>query len=75
MTSITTTCRDISELLPAAQTACRLGSKSVLKQVLRTSLLLKHIARRNDRSTFMHKAEQDQGRLSLGHWIVTISHD
>ncbi|WP_230593799.1 hypothetical protein [Lysinibacillus sphaericus] len=24
MTSITTTCREISELLPAAQTACRL---------------------------------------------------
>nr|WP_230584389.1 hypothetical protein [Lysinibacillus sphaericus] len=24
MTNITTTCRDISELLPAAQTACRL---------------------------------------------------
>nr|WP_281486514.1 hypothetical protein [Lysinibacillus sphaericus] len=24
MTSITTTCRDISELLPVAQTACRL---------------------------------------------------
>lgn len=67
MTSITTTCRDISELLPVAQTACRLLFQECFKAGIKNIFITEHIAHRNDRSTFMHREELDQGRLLLGH--------
>ncbi|WP_185903602.1 hypothetical protein [Lysinibacillus sphaericus] len=65
-TSVTTTCRNLAELLPAAQKAWDYYSKHVIKLVLRTSALLKHSAHKNPKTTYMHKDEHDQGKLLHG---------
>ncbi|MGN4124409.1 hypothetical protein ACMGD3_05225 [Lysinibacillus sphaericus] len=62
MTSVATTCRDLTELLPAAQLACRLLFQECYKQVLRTSSLLKHTVAKQGKITFMHRGALDQGK-------------
>ncbi|WP_369593637.1 hypothetical protein [Lysinibacillus pakistanensis] len=55
--SVTTTCRDLVELLPASQTACRICySGSVTRQALKISLSLKHIAHKDEKIYIYYSA-------------------
>jgi len=62
MTSVTTTCRDLAELISAAQTACRLLFQECFKSGIK-NILRRPIAAKNARIIYMLKDVHDQGRL------------
>ncbi|WP_421927626.1 M15 family metallopeptidase [Lysinibacillus capsici] len=72
MTSVTTTCRDISELLPAAQTACRLLFQECFKAGIKNIFITETY-----RSQERHKYLYEQGRTRPGNivtWTLDSNH-
>lgn len=72
MTSITTTCRDISELLPAAQTACRLLFQECFKAGIK-NIFITETYRSQERQKFLY----EQGRTRPGNivtWTLDSNH-
>ncbi len=69
MTSITTTCREISELLPAAQTACRLLFQGCFKAGIK-NIFITETYRSQERQKYLY----EQGRTRPGQ-IVTWTPD
>ncbi|WP_416141905.1 M15 family metallopeptidase [Lysinibacillus capsici] len=65
MTSVTTTCRDISELLPAAQTACRLLFQECFKAGIK-NIFITETFRSQSRQNYLY----EQGRTRPGQ-VVT----
>lgn len=64
-TSVNTTCRDLAELLPAAQTACRLPLQECFKAGIK-SIFITETYRSQDRQNYLYA----QGRTRPGQ-IVT----
>ncbi|MDM5233399.1 M15 family metallopeptidase [Lysinibacillus pakistanensis] len=72
MTSITTTCRDISELLPAAQTACRLLFQECFKAGIK-NIFITETYRSQERQIYLYA----QGRTRPGQivtWTLDSNH-
>lgn len=72
MTSITTTCRDISELLPAAQTACRLLFQECFKAGIK-NIFITETYRSQERQKYLYA----QGRTRPGQivtWTLDSNH-
>lgn len=72
MTSITTTCRDISELLPAAQTACRLLFQECFKTGIK-NIFITETYRSQERQNYLYA----QGRTRPGQtvtWTLDSNH-
>ncbi|ODV57142.1 M15 family metallopeptidase [Lysinibacillus fusiformis] len=72
MTSITTTCRDISELLPAAQTACRLLFQECYKAGIK-NVFITETYRSQERQKYLYA----QGRTRPGQivtWTLDSNH-
>ncbi|MDM5349678.1 M15 family metallopeptidase [Lysinibacillus sphaericus] len=72
MTSITTTCRDISELLPAAQTACRLLFQECFKAGIK-NVFITETYRSQERQKYLYA----QGRTRPGQivtWTLDSNH-
>ncbi|RDV25339.1 M15 family metallopeptidase [Lysinibacillus capsici] len=72
MTSITTTCRDISELLPAAQTACRLLFQECFKAGIK-NIFITETYRSQERQNYLYA----QGRTRPGQivtWTLDSNH-
>lgn len=72
MTSITTTCRDISELLPAAQTACRLLFQECFKAGIK-NIFITETYRSQERQKYLYA----QGRTRQGQivtWTLDSNH-
>ena len=72
MTSITTTCRDISELLPAAQTACRLLFQEYFKAGIK-NVFITETYRSQERQKYLYA----QGRTRPGEivtWTLDSNH-
>lgn len=72
MTSITTTCRDISELLPAVQTACRLLFQECFKAGIK-NVFITETYRSQERQKYLYA----QGRTRPGQivtWALDSNH-
>ncbi len=72
MTSITTTCREISELLPAAQTACRLLFQECFKAGIK-NVFITETYRSQERQKYLYA----QGRTRPGQivtWTLDSNH-
>lgn len=72
MTSITTTCRDISELLPTAQTACRLLFQECYKAGIK-NIFITETYRSQERQKYLY----EQGRTRHGNivtWTLDSNH-
>ena len=72
MTSITTTCRDLAELLPAAQTACRLLFQECFKAGIK-NIFITETYRSQERQKYLYA----QGRTRPGQivtWTLTSNH-
>ncbi|TDY07144.1 UNVERIFIED_CONTAM: peptidoglycan L-alanyl-D-glutamate endopeptidase CwlK [Lysinibacillus xylanilyticus] len=72
MNSVTTTCRDISELLPAAQLACRLLFQECCKAGI-TNIFITETYRSQDRQNYLYS----QGRTQPGQivtWTLNSNH-
>ncbi|MFF2793544.1 M15 family metallopeptidase [Lysinibacillus xylanilyticus] len=72
MTSVTTTCRDISELLPAAQLACRLLFQECCKAGI-TNIFITETYRSQERQKYLYS----QGRTRPGQivtWTLNSNH-
>lgn len=72
MTSVTTTCRDISELLPAAQTACRLLFQECFKAGIK-NIFITETYRSQERQKYLY----EQGRTRPGNivtWTLDSNH-
>lgn len=72
MTSVTTTCRDISELLPAAQTACRLLFQECFKAGIK-NIFITETYRSQERQNYLYA----QGRTRPGQivtWTLDSNH-
>lgn len=72
MTSITTTCRDISALLPAAQTACRLLFQECYKAGIK-NIFITETYRSQERQKYLY----EQGRTRPGNivtWTLDSNH-
>ncbi|QGG51619.1 M15 family metallopeptidase [Lysinibacillus pakistanensis] len=72
MTSITTTCRDIAELLPAAQTACRLLFQECFKAGIK-NIFITETYRSQERQKYLYA----QGRTRPGQivtWTLDSNH-
>ncbi|RDV27798.1 M15 family metallopeptidase [Lysinibacillus capsici] len=73
MTSITTTCRDILELLPAAQTACRLLFQECFKAGIK-NIFITETYRSQERQKYLY----EQGRTRPGNivtWTLNSNHN
>ena len=71
-TSVTTTCRDIAELLPAAQTACRLLFQECFKEGIK-NIFITETYRSQERQKYLYA----QGRTRPGQivtWTLTSNH-
>ncbi|MGE7113958.1 M15 family metallopeptidase [Lysinibacillus sp. NPDC047702] len=72
MTNITTTCRDLAELLPAAQTACRLLFQECFKAGIK-NIFITETHRSQERQNYLYA----QGRTRPGQivtWTLTSNH-
>ncbi len=72
MTSITTTCRDLTELLPAAQTACRLLFQECFKAGIK-NIFITETYRSQERQNYLYA----QGRTRPGQivtWTLVSNH-
>lgn len=72
MTSVTTTCRDISELLPVAQTACRLLFQECFKAGIK-NVFITETYRSQKRQKYLY----EQGRTRPGNivtWTLDSNH-
>ncbi|WP_312507390.1 M15 family metallopeptidase [Lysinibacillus sp.] len=72
MTSVTTTCRDISELLPAAQTACGLLFQECFKAGIK-NIFITETYRSQERQKYLY----EQGRTRPGNivtWTLDSNH-
>ena len=72
MTSITTTCRDLAELLPAAQTACRLLFQECFKAGIK-NIFITETYRSQERQNYLYA----QGRTRPGQivtWTLSSNH-
>ncbi|MED4888926.1 M15 family metallopeptidase [Lysinibacillus fusiformis] len=72
MTSITTTCREISELLPTAQTACRLLFQECFKAGIK-NVFITETYRSQERQKYLYA----QGRTRPGQivtWTLDSNH-
>ncbi len=72
MTSVTTTCRDFSELLPAAQTACRLLFQECYKAGIK-NIFITETYRSQERQKYLYA----QGRTRPGQivtWTLDSNH-
>ncbi|MBL3729267.1 M15 family metallopeptidase [Lysinibacillus sp. HST-98] len=72
MTSVTTTCRDISELLPVAQTACRLLFQECFKAGIK-NVFITETYRSQERQNYLYA----QGRTRPGNivtWTLDSNH-
>ncbi|WP_342557802.1 hypothetical protein [Lysinibacillus sp. FSL P4-0201] len=72
MTSITTTSRDISKLLPVVQTACHLLLQECFKAGIKT-IFITEIYRSQERQNYLYV----QGRTRSGQivtWTLAINH-
>lgn len=72
MTSVTTTCRDISELLPAAQIACRLLFQECYKAGIK-NIFITETYRSQERQKYLY----EQGRTRPGNivtWTLDSNH-
>ncbi|MEK5487572.1 M15 family metallopeptidase [Lysinibacillus sp. FSL M8-0355] len=72
MTSITTTCREISELLPVAQTACRLLFQECFKAGIK-NIFITETYRSQERQKYLY----EQGRTRPGQivtWTLDSNH-
>ncbi len=72
MTSVTTTCRDLAELLPAAQTACRLLFQECFKAGIK-NIFITETYRSQERQKYLYS----QGRTRPGQivtWTLTSNH-
>jgi len=72
MPSVTTTCRDLSELLPAAQTACRLLFQECFKAGIK-NIFITETFRSQERQKYLYA----QGRIRPGQivtWTLTSKH-
>ncbi|KYG90890.1 peptidoglycan L-alanyl-D-glutamate endopeptidase [[Bacillus] sp. KCTC 13219] len=70
--SVTTTCRDLSELLPVAQTACRLLFQECFKAGVR-NIFITETYRSQERQNYLYA----QGRTRPGHivtWTLKSNH-
>ncbi|MGN4125653.1 M15 family metallopeptidase [Lysinibacillus sphaericus] len=72
MTSVTTTCRDLAELLPAAQTACRLLFQECYKAGIK-NIFITETYRSQERQNYLYA----QGRTRPGQivtWTLNSNH-
>jgi len=72
MTSVTTTCRDLTELLPAAQTACRLLFQECFKAGIK-NIFITETYRSQERQNYLYA----QGRTRPGQivtWTLNSNH-
>ncbi|MGE7115026.1 M15 family metallopeptidase [Lysinibacillus sp. NPDC047702] len=72
MTNLTTTCRDLAELLPAAQTACRLLFQECFKAGIK-NIFITETYRSQERQNYLYA----QGRTRPGQivtWILDSNH-
>jgi len=72
MTSVTTTCRDLAELLPAAQTACRLLFQECYKAGIK-NIFITETYRSQERQKYLYA----QGRTRPGQivtWTLASNH-
>ncbi|MGE6515211.1 M15 family metallopeptidase [Lysinibacillus sphaericus] len=72
MTSVTTTCRDLAELLPAAQTACRLLFQECYKEGIK-NIFITETYRSQERQKYLYA----QGRTRPGQivtWTLNSNH-
>ncbi|MGE7111213.1 M15 family metallopeptidase [Lysinibacillus sp. NPDC047702] len=72
MTSVTTTCRDLGELLPAAQTACRLLFQECFKAGIK-NIFITETYRSQERQNYLYA----QGRTRPGQivtWTLASNH-
>ncbi|AVK84066.1 peptidoglycan L-alanyl-D-glutamate endopeptidase [Lysinibacillus sp. B2A1] len=72
MTSVTTTCRDLAELLPAAQTACRLLFQECFKAGIK-NIFITETYRSQERQNYLYA----QGRTRPGQivtWTLESNH-
>lgn len=72
MTSVTTTCRDLAELLPAAQTACRLLFQECFKAGIK-NIFITETYRSQERQKYLYA----QGRTRPGQivtWTLDSNH-
>ncbi|GLC88713.1 M15 family metallopeptidase [Lysinibacillus piscis] len=72
MTSVTTTCRDLAELLPAAQTACRLLFQECYKAGI-SNIFITETYRSQERQNYLYA----QGRTRPGQivtWTLQSNH-
>ncbi|MEA0563490.1 M15 family metallopeptidase [Lysinibacillus irui] len=72
MTSVTSTCRDISELLPVAQTACRLLFQECFKAGIK-NIFITETYRSQERQKYLY----EQGRTRPGNivtWTLDSNH-
>ncbi|MET4560743.1 peptidoglycan L-alanyl-D-glutamate endopeptidase CwlK [Lysinibacillus parviboronicapiens] len=72
MTSVTTTCRDLGELLPAAQTACRLLFQECFKAGIK-NIFITETYRSQERQKYLYA----QGRTRPGQivtWTLNSNH-
>lgn len=72
MTSVTTTCRDLAELLPAAQTACRLLFQECYKAGIK-NIFITETYRSQERQKYLYA----QGRTRPGQivtWTLNSNH-
>jgi len=72
MTSVTTTCRDLAELLPAAQTACRLLFQECFKAGIK-NIFITETYRSQERQKYLYA----QGRTRSGQivtWTLNSNH-
>ncbi|WP_107950465.1 M15 family metallopeptidase [Lysinibacillus parviboronicapiens] len=72
MTSVTTTCRDLAELLPAAQTACRLLFQECFKAGIK-NIFITETYRSQERQKYLYA----QGRTRPGQivtWTLNSNH-
>lgn len=72
MTSVTTTCRDLAELLPAAQTACRLLFQQCYKAGIK-NIFITETYRSQERQNYLYA----QGRTRPGQivtWTLNSNH-
>ncbi|OXS70244.1 peptidoglycan L-alanyl-D-glutamate endopeptidase [Lysinibacillus sp. KCTC 33748] len=72
MTSVTTTCRDLAELLPSAQTACRLLFQECFKAGIK-NIFITETYRSQERQNYLYA----QGRTRSGQivtWTLNSNH-
>ncbi|WP_232540527.1 M15 family metallopeptidase [Lysinibacillus fusiformis] len=72
MTSVTTTCRDLAELLPAAQTACRLLFQECFKAGIK-NIFITETYRSQERQKYLYA----QGRIrpmQIVTWTLNSNH-